>query len=289
MSAPAATRLRPAPTLVPAVASLGVRATLAGPTRAGRVLGAATHVAWVATADDVIVVTTGEVPRLPNGIEVFDPGPARSAAELVAPGSSVTVGNGAIRTEKATASVSRWWDPRPAVAPATVRELATRADGLEAAVPGIPYRELTNAVESGYADALLDAAARLLGRGAGLTPQADDFLAGVLASLRVLGSAVGDRQIVPLLDAIAAPLGAIACARTTGLSASLLRHALRGEVTAPAGAMLRALTGRGDVAAAHRSLVAVGHSSGPALSAGIVFGVHALARRTAIRREGGRS
>jgi hypothetical protein len=252
------------------------------------VLGAATHVSWVAIADDVIVLTTGTVPRLPNGIEVAISGRATGVDELAPPGTPLTIGRGELSTVRATAAVSRWWDPRPAVAPATTAQLVARAEELPAAVPGVPHRKLAIAVEAGCADAILDAAARLLGQGVGLTPQADDFLAGALASLRILGETVGDRQIVPLLDAVAAPLGAMAGARTTGLSASLLHHAMRGQVAAPAGSMLRALTGRGDVAAAHRALVDVGHSSGPALSAGIVFGVRSLERRAARRRKGAR-
>jgi hypothetical protein len=79
-----------------------------------------------------------------------------------------------------------------------------------------------------------------------------------------------------MLDAAEAPIDAVAAIRTTAFSASILRHAFEGHVAAPAGAFLRAIAGRGDVTVAHRRLLDVGHTSGPALAAGIVLGARAL-------------
>jgi hypothetical protein len=91
----------------------------------------------------------------------------------------------------------------------------------------------------------------LAGHGAGLTPYGDDVLAGYAAGL-VLWH--GDRRR-------AAAIAEAAAARTTLLSATLLRHAARGELPEPAHALLE----HGDPA----PLLAFGHSSGR----GIVLGL----------------
>jgi hypothetical protein len=59
------------------------------------------------------------------------------------------------------------------------------------------------------------------------------------------------------------------------LSFALMRHAFDGEVAAPLGALLRALTGRGELATALAATEAIGHRSGPALVRGAVAGVAA--------------
>jgi hypothetical protein len=79
-----------------------------------------------------------------------------------------------------------------------------------------------------------------------------------------------------MLDRAARLIVELADARTTRLSAALIQHALLGRVAAPAGTLLRALTGRGEVTAAHQSLIEVEHSSGPALAAGIVLGAQSI-------------
>lgn len=83
-----------------------------------------------------------------------------------------------------------------------------------------------------------------------------------------------------MLDAVANPLAELAEARTTAFSAALIQYALRGQVAAPAGSLLRAFAGRGDVAPSHRVLMRVGHSSGPALAAGLVLGAQSLIHST---------
>jgi hypothetical protein len=87
---------------------------------------------------------------------------------------------------------------------------------------------------------------------------------------------LGSADTAAMLDSIADPLTRLARVRTTTFSAALLRHAVDGRVAAPAGALLRALTGRGDIVGSHRDLTHVGHTSGPALAAGIILGVHSL-------------
>lgn len=86
--------------------------------------------------------------------------------------------------------------------------------------------------------------ARLAGRGPGLTPAGDDVLIGYAAGLGLFAGAWGEALGIA---ETAAPL-------TTALSATLLRHAVRGELPEPAHALIE----RGDPS----PLLDFGHSSG---------------------------
>ena len=113
-------------------------------------------------------------------------------------------------------------------------------------------------------------AARLGGRGPGLTPAGDDVLAGVLLAAHArCGPAVE-----PELSAVTASV----C--TTDPAAAFLAWAARGQCIEPAHAVLLALTA-GDEPRAHAAaarLMAVGASSGAALLAGLRFGLKASDR-----------
>jgi hypothetical protein len=93
----------------------------------------------------------------------------------------------------------------------------------------------------------------LAGRGDGLTPFGDDLLCGYAAGLVLWHDR---REEAEALAAVAAP-------RTTGLSATLLRHAARGELPEPAHALLE----RGDLA----PLRGFGRSSGTGLARGLAL------------------
>jgi hypothetical protein len=145
-------------------------------------------------------------------------------------GQHATVGGGALRVGGQVLEPGPGWNPRPSF-------LAFRclAPGPE------PQAEL-------YA-----------GRGTGLTPAGDDLLAGYVAGLVLLH---GETKR-------AARLAKEAAARTVPLSATLLRHAARGEVPEP----VHVLLASGDT----KPLLAFGHSSGIAwlrglVSAGYPFG-----------------
>lgn len=108
---------------------------------------------------------------------------------------------------------------------------------------------------------LCELAARLGGRGPGLTPEGDDVLAGLLLATRAARGAAGE----PELRAVAASVG------TTEVAAAFLAWAARGQCIEPAHDWLTA----GDGAArrgAERRLRAVGASSGAALLAGLRLG-----------------
>ena len=94
---------------------------------------------------------------------------------------------------------------------------------------------------------------RLAGRGGGLTPSGDDVLCGYVAGLVLWHGRAGD----------AASIATAAAERTTLLSATLLRHAARGELPEPAHALLE----RGDPEPLRR----FGHSSGRAILLGLAL------------------
>ncbi len=96
-------------------------------------------------------------------------------------------------------------------------------------------------------------AVRLAGRGSGLTPAGDDVLAGYAAGLTLFHGRC--------LEAVR--IAAVAAPRTTTLSATLLRHAARGELPEPAHSLLE----EGDPEPLRR----FGHSSGCALLLGLAL------------------
>jgi hypothetical protein len=195
---------------------------------------------------------------------------------MVHHGATIEVGHGRIMLEGLSVSVSRWWDPRPSLASITSSALGRAISGLPSEVPDIDPLPLRTALVAGSAGGILQSARLLLGRGPGLTPESDDYLAGALAATRLLGEALGRDRTTAMMAGVSVPLAKLADARTTSFSASLVQAALRGQVAEPVGLLLRAFTGRGDVAASHESLLRVGHSSGPALAAGLVMGAQSL-------------
>jgi hypothetical protein len=125
------------------------------------------------------------------------------------------------------------------------------------------------------------AAGVLIGRGPGLTPEGDDLLAAVAATLTTLGPAAGVTG-ASLAGVLAALLGGVPdggpgggavgvpAGRTTALAATLLELAARGQVVEPAGRLLDlSPAGERDWAGALRRLERLGHGSGRAYALGI--------------------
>lgn len=203
--------------------------------------------------------------------------------------------------------VTRWWSPQPVVTRVTSAALAaatvdaTRLVGRRA--PALPADEagrfdvLLTAVAEGQPAAAVAAVDRLLGVGAGLTPTGDDLVAGLLAALQVVGPAVdagpATTPTVPAVlalaraddplwqravAAVAERIGERADHATTAISAALLRHAVRGEVCAPAAGLLRALTSASPALDRPLAeLLRVGATSGRDLSLGVLAGTRLLA------------
>ena len=160
---------------------------------------------------------------------------------------------------------------------ALVRELArvglvTAADPDGAAGLTLLFR----AVRENDPEPAAAAARALLGRGPGLTPEADDLLAAVAGTLAVLGPATRPHQPTrdppphrptydPLLDALTPIHG-----RTTALSATLLTLASQRRLPEPAGRLLDlGPAGEANWPAALERLDRLGHGSGRAYAAGI--------------------
>jgi hypothetical protein len=108
-------------------------------------------------------------------------------------------------------------------------------------------------------------AARLGGRGPGLTPAGDDVLAGLLLVARARAG----------IDSEPTLLAAVSAARTGDIAAGFLTWAARGQCIAPAHDVLHALVRHGADAAvpACARLAAIGASSGTALLTGIRAGL----------------
>jgi hypothetical protein len=186
--------------------------------RSGVVVGRNRGAAYVDVDGFVIALTAPGVPLMPNGVAV--------ESGLPAPGVRLSFDFEAAQVWDATL--------RPADDPARRgREIAAR---LAIAAPD----EVVRAVETRDAE-------RLLGRGPGLTPEGDDYLAAIVA---VAG---WPRTWLP---------PDLRC-RTTALSATLLELATERHVIEP----LQALTGpewRNGLA----RLLRLGHSTGRAYAAG---------------------
>ena len=280
MTAPAV-QARPTslPAPVSAVASLALRHLFVSEAATASVLGASSHAVWLLTGRDVVVVSTRDATRLPNGVEIA----AMSEAGLldsVGHGASVVVGRNSLEFDSLVVDLVRWWDPRPTLPRMLSDDLAVAIGGLPDSVPGVDSSALGFALAATSPEDLIDASVMLLGRGPGLTPEGDDVLSGALAAIRTLGTALGSRPALGMLDEAEGALIDAAGKRTTAFSATLIHCAVRGEVAAPAGGFLRALAGRGDVDSNHRDLLRVGHTSGPALAAGIVLGAKSLIEPT---------
>jgi hypothetical protein len=273
-AAAVATEPTPTPQRVAGVASVAIHGLLTVP-RIATVLGTSGHAIWLSVEDSVVVVSTRDATRLPNGIEIATRA-SDDPFQQVHHGASVDIGVGRIMLEGLTVTIGRWWDPRPILPEITPGSLGAAIADLPATVPDVESDGLRDALQGFKPNRLLAAARPLIGKGSGLTPEGDDYLAGAIAGIRLLSQALGHEPATSMLDRVANPLADLADARTTTFSAALIQYALRGQVAAPAGSLLRALAGRGDVAPAHRVLSRVGHSSGPALAAGIVLAAQSL-------------
>ncbi len=251
----------PASHSMPAVASGAIRHLLDGRRRSAALLGVSSLAWWIDVADDVIVVGTRGAVRLPNGVEVAGPLPPTPT------GLSIEFGAGRIRLGSKVLHVARWWWPRPTLPAVAPYDLARAAAGMPVVVSELGELPLGRAFTELDSEFLTDVAEGLVGLGEGLTPIGDDYLAAAVAAFRLASEATGFGAGEALIDSASSDIAELARIRTTSLSASLIRHAVAGNVAAPVGALMRALAGRGDVTRAVKSLERVGHTSGRALVA----------------------
>jgi hypothetical protein len=303
------------PTLPAHLVALPVLERLAGE-RSGVVLGAGATACWVDLDGFVVAVTTREVPLLPNAVALAVGSTGLPRTGLVAgrparfaPG---RVDLGALRVTWDPAAPPAWDPTVPVATDAAPEALARRGAALLRALavpaaaarvePVALVRELariglaTAADPEGAAGLTLlfhavrhrdpepaaGAARELLGRGPGLTPEGDDLLAAVAATLAVLGPAAGwDR---PVLSGVLAGLVTPARERTTALSATLLHLAARRRLVEPAGRLLDLDPGAEAAwPAALARLERLGHGSGRAYAAGIAATTSLLAPDSTVR------
>lgn len=227
------------PTL-PGAASVAVRDLVTGPPRSGRVVAVFPTCVYVELAGSLLAVEVAGALRLPCAV-VLGAGADQRPLAGTAAADPATVGDGRVRLGHLDVRIARWW------APARPR--------------GHRPRDAATAGSAGW-DAV---ALRWLGLGPGLTPAGDDLLAGLL---------VGLAGRPDLRDPLAAAVLRHAPARTTWLSAELLRLAADGLALRQVVAVADALAGHGPGDALPRAvpaLLAVGHTSGPALARGLLL------------------
>ena len=265
---------------VPAVASYAIRNLIDGPLRPGRVLGTSRVAVWIAVGDPVegdacIVVGTSDAVRLPNSLTITQTSDARPFDTIDAQRPAI-IGDGSVQFDRIRVDRARCWDPRPTLRPTTADALIARL--LELSRRFEPDHDpLGAALAAGNVEASTAIALDRLGGGPGLTPYEDDVISGALAAMALLGEALGCTAATrtrTFIHDIGDAVCPIAWHRTTTLSAALLRHAVNGEVAAPVAAVLRALTGDGDVSRTTDDLLRVGHSSGLGLTKGVLIGAH---------------
>jgi len=267
------------PPVLPAAVSLALSPQLESTPHPVTVLGTADPAVWIGGADGVLMVSTRDAIRLPNSAVIGVPASDRPFA-AIRPGDQAMVGGRAIGFASLRVTVGRWFDPRPALPATDAEAVAGRAASAAIHVPEMPDHGLTEALIGDDDRAAIEAARMLIGSGDGLTPRGDDLIAGTVAAVLLMGGSVGAEAAVAMVHRLEGPILHHAATATTSLSASLLAHSFLGEVAEPAAALLSALAGRGDIAAAADALNQVGHSSGPALAAGLLAGTGAVIERS---------
>ena len=299
---------------VPVAASRALAPVLDGPRRALTPVSsssAAVHLDVDAPIRVVSVVTADAVAS-PGSMVVGGARDQDALAPLVAAArhDGWWIGEGVVAAGDQRLRVVRWWDPRPRLAHVAVDLLDARTQRVDALVRSVteeddaflPDRDtaidgLGRALDVGGDDAFVAAAAHLVGRGRGFTPAGDDVLAGCVAAIALLGTRATSGAPLAIAGSVrrlpADSVMDLAWARTSTVSAAWLAHALRGEVVPEVATVLVAMSapegdGRDDALdAATRRLMALGHSSGRDIAAGLVVGAAAVVRAARTRVDPG--
>ncbi len=266
------------PREVPGAGSPLTQTVVTGPRRQALVLARFPSALYLSVGahHEILPVVTSDALMLPTAVRV-----SAASRELewgVQPGDTVTVGRSEIRLPMLRVRVAREWRPARvrAVPNLAVPELLSElADTL---TRHVRTRELMDgasavfrAARSGDDVEVRRGTRQLLGAGLGLTPSGDDALCAVLLVL----CGVGDPAPIALLGAAVQDRWAA----TTSLSASLLEAARQGYAVPEVAALVECAL-RGDLVGAKESLtstLAVGHSSGHDLVAGLAGSLRVLA------------
>lgn len=270
------------PDVQPVAASHAIAGVLQGPPRPVRVLAAFPAAVYLEHEEGIVALVASDGVHQPNALVLTRPATRRPMAGLNVARRG-EIGQGTLWIAGRRVMVTRWFDPLPRVAGVDATTLAHRVAAARrelAAATGPAPTELTDplaaviaAVRAEDRPGAVTAARRLIGLGPGLTPAGDDVLAGLFAGSIALLPAVSDAPTSSSprdVRAIGEAVADVARTATTTISAALLVHAARGEVAAPAAAVLHALTGNAAMAPALRRLFAVGASSGRDLALGLL-------------------
>jgi hypothetical protein len=261
-------RSRPVPPLrLAAAATAGVRRQLAGPSGPAPLVGAFPTALYLQLpAGSVIAVLTCDAVALPIGL-LLDrhsrelPLAERAGDGWLADGMLQVAGLELRAGSSRSAALPRLPAPLPQQLSAARHELAQFPRGWDDFDP-----DVLSALTAGSCRKAGAAVAALLGRGPGLTPAGDDLLCGMLAGACAFG-----HPLEAVRQALVAQLDSRPRA-TTSLSRQLLLSALAGEGIDQLGTFAAALCrpDPGALRIATAALAGVGHSSGPALAAGLL-------------------
>ena len=266
------------PREVPGAGSPLTQNVVAGPWRQGLVLARFRSALYLSVGahHEVLPVVTSDALMLPTAVRLS--AAAREVDWGVQPGDTVTVGRSEIRLPGLHVRVVREWRPARVRAVPNLPEpglLSELADTLACHVRAPELMDRATAVcraaRSGDDAEVRCGTGQLLGAGLGLTPSGDDVLCAVLLLL----CGVGDPAPIALLGAAVQDRWSA----TTSLSASLLEAARHGYAV-PEVVTLVECALRGDVAGAQgavTSTLAIGHSSGQDLVAGLAGSLRVLA------------
>lgn len=233
-----------------AAVPIGLRSILDGPVRTGTVLSAHPSAIYLDFDGDVVALVDHTAVAVPCALVLVTPLPPGLASSPIWVGAG-TLTVGALRVE-----AGRFVDRQVPRLPSPDRSSIAHARALLATV------DFTEHPETIGLDELT--AARLIGRGTGLTPSGDDIVAGYLVAAHAWGQSC--EPVRSFVDRYARE-------RTTSLSAALLRHAAAGEAIPELAAFLAAVSEVDDdrrVESTLAALLAIGHTSGVALAIGVV-------------------
>jgi hypothetical protein len=257
-----------------------------GPVRTATVVGAGPLAVYLAvepaeagSSRQLVALVTRQAVRVPCAVVVAD---TAALPATLAPGARAWVGDGRVGWDGGLLAVVRWWPA--ATVTVGAESTAERLDGLPRRLAalrlalgphelpvGVPpaLQAAADAIDGRDAVAATAALRPVLGLGAGLTPSADDAVAGLLLAARswcggdvaAAVTEVGARLTLGLDD------------RTTAVSAGLLRHAAEGRGAPEVVRAVEHLTGctvATDEDQVLRELLSLGHSSGRDTASGVL-------------------
>jgi len=133
-----------------------------------------------------------------------------------------------------------------------------------------PVKRLAKGISNFDYKEITEASKRLIGLGPGLTPAADDFLLGILASLYYMGYYFGNH--LENLKKIAGFIIYDLPGRTTFISEIMLRNGMKARFSEPIRDLMLAVIHNTAVQDKCLNLLNIGGTSGSDCAAGIVFG-----------------